>query len=74
MVTDTRGNDTFAPCKSTTLPCTSRNENSIVLNSFLDTSILSCCATTESNIKCPKPVETGTLFIIDDSPPTPIEL
>ena len=59
MVTNTKANNTFAPCKSITLPCTFRNENPIVLNSILDTSILSCCATTESNIKYPKLLETG---------------
>ena len=70
MVTNTRANDTSAPCKSITLPCTFRNENPIVSNSFLDTSILSCCATTEPNIKYPKLLEL-ILFTIDDSPLTP---
>ena len=69
-----RLNDTFAPCKSITLQCTCLKLKRTFLISCLLTSVLSSGATTESSIKYPKLLETGTCLMIVLSPLTPIEL
>ena len=74
MVTNIKLKLECAPCKLIILPCTVRNENSIVLINCRLTSILSRGATTESNIKYTKLIETDTFLIIVLSPFTPIEL
>ena len=73
MVTNIMLKDTWAPCKSITFPCTFLRVNCRVLNNCRLTSILSCGAITESIIRYPSELLTGTFFIIVLSPRTPID-
>ena len=51
MLTQIKLNDTEAPCKLITLPCTYFKNKRIAFIESFETSILSCCATTKSKIK-----------------------